>query len=583
MAKQGNSSLTSPIDSTSAMLRQLDQYEPDLTVPTATNIDNIISGIAKDEKEIYEQALINFVVKEHKTFDICETQDAQKREQLWKALTNLAAKTDDNNLLVVVFTVFRILSRDKQSVSKLATPEWMDLMISHIGLNSQTFEYSDDTLCKIEEGQKVVWNVLFNSKKLVNESPNNGLLDKLLDRMSLYDKVRIPDAIKYYDAQFIFYLTTSSTDVRRVVEESNGLPLLITVLKVVLKEASESGPSSSLPVVLDNRKADIACESLKALFSITLTSSGRDEKVKQYRELVDILRSYLVASTASLDKTWQLRRSCINMLVNIPAKCYRNLITPVAQSTSLPKSLQFESHNMIIIHEILMFLEAHFMEKLPVTNQLEQFAPVLSVLLKGVTTHRPIRKYLRTQILPPLTEMDKRPEETDTIRGHLCKLLTSPITQLRDLAAELLFVLCKCNVNRMIKYTGFGNAAGLLAQKGLLGGKKDAAEADYSSGSEDSETEEYTEQRHLLNPVLGCVDKPHPDPMAGMSDEQKEYEAVKLAQRIDELSKSGIIQPCRVGSDGKPQPIKHILELQEGLTANNDDSNIFLLTGTSLL
>lgn len=65
--------------------------------------------------------------------------------------------------------------------------------------------------------------------------------------------------------------------------------------------------------------------------------------------------------------------------------------------------------------------------------------------------------------------MDKRPEETDTIRGHLCKLLTSPITQLRDLAAELLFVLCKCNVNRMIKYTGFGNAAGLLAQKGLLG------------------------------------------------------------------------------------------------------------------
>lgn len=187
----------------------------------------------------------------------------------------------------------------------------------------------------------------------------------------------------------MFYLTTSSTDVRRVVEESNGLLLLSTVLKVVLKEASESDSSSSLPVVLDNRKADIACESLKALFSITLTSSERfDDKVKQYQELVDILRSYLVASTASLEKTWQLRRSCINLLVNIPAKCYRNLITPVAQSTALPKSLQFENHNMIIIHEILMFLEAHFMEKLPVTNQLEQFAPVLSVLLKGVTAHR---------------------------------------------------------------------------------------------------------------------------------------------------------------------------------------------------
>lgn len=58
------------------MLHQLDEYKPDLTVPTATNIDQIISGIAKDEKSIYEQALINFVVKEHNTFDICETQGA---------------------------------------------------------------------------------------------------------------------------------------------------------------------------------------------------------------------------------------------------------------------------------------------------------------------------------------------------------------------------------------------------------------------------------------------------------------------------------------------------------------------------
>lgn len=71
--------------------------------------------------------------------------------------------------------------------------------------------------------------------------------------------------------------------------------------------------------------------------------------------------------------------------------------------------------------------------------------------------------------MPPLKDLDKRPEESDTLRGHLCKLLTTPITQIRDLVAELLFVLCKCNVSRMIKYTGYGNAAGLLARRGLLG------------------------------------------------------------------------------------------------------------------
>ena len=42
----------------------------------------------------------------------------------------------------------------------------------------------------------------------------------------------------------------------------------------------------------------------------------------------------------------------------------------------------------------------------------------------------------------------------------------------------------------MVKYTGFGNAAGLLAERGLmLGGRS----AEYSNSSEDSETEEYSE------------------------------------------------------------------------------------------
>jgi len=45
-------------------------------------------------------------------------------------------------------------------------------------------------------------------------------------------------------------------------------------------------------------------------------------------------------------------------------------------------------------------------------------------------------------------------------------------------------------VSRFVKYTGYGNAAGLLAQRGLMcGGRGD----EYSSESEDSETEEYSE------------------------------------------------------------------------------------------
>ena len=50
-------------------------------------------------------------------------------------------------------------------------------------------------------------------------------------------------------------------------------------------------------------------------------------------------------------------------------------------------------------------------------------------------------------------------------------------------------------VGRFVKHTGYGNAAGLLARRGLLmGGHGDN---DYSSTDEDSETEEYSEKAHL--------------------------------------------------------------------------------------
>lgn len=72
----------------------------------------------------------------------------------------------------------------------------------------------------------------------------------------------------------------------------------------------------------------------------------------------------------------------------------------------------------------------------------------------------------------------------------------------------------------MIKYTGYGNAAGLFANRGLLGGRNHKDVSNYSSDSEDSDTEEYREFKHGINPVMGCYEAPHPNPTAGMTEEQ---------------------------------------------------------------
>lgn len=56
------------------------------------------------------------------------------------------------------------------------------------------------------------------------------------------------------------------------------------------------------------------------------------------------------------------------------------------------------------------------------------------------------------------------------LRNKLVRLMTHLDTDVKRVAAEFLFVLCSESVPRFIKYTGYGNAAGLLAARGLMAG-----------------------------------------------------------------------------------------------------------------
>ena len=49
--------------------------------------------------------------------------------------------------------------------------------------------------------------------------------------------------------------------------------------------------------------------------------------------------------------------------------------------------------------------------------------------------------------------------------------------------------------NRLVKHTGYGNAAGLLLAHGLLAGGEDSGQENYSSDSETSDTEEYQKSK----------------------------------------------------------------------------------------
>lgn len=40
-----------------------------------------------------------------------------------------------------------------------------------------------------------------------------------------------------------------------------------------------------------------------------------------------------------------------------------------------------------------------------------------------------------------------------------------------------------------------------------------------------------------INPIIGCFEQPKPNPLEGMTDEQKEYEALKLVNLVDKLTR----------------------------------------------
>lgn len=39
------------------------------------------------------------------------------------------------------------------------------------------------------------------------------------------------------------------------------------------------------------------------------------------------------------------------------------------------------------------------------------------------------------------------------------------------------------------------------------------------------------------------------------------------------FSSGGMIKPCTVGEDGKPKPVQHVLQLQEGISRNSGNKN----------
>nr|XP_040019116.1 synembryn-A isoform X1 [Gasterosteus aculeatus aculeatus] len=411
----------------------------------------------------------------------------------------------------------------------------------------------------IAESLKSISNILLHNETGQGVAADLQLIKGLAERLQqCYDPNWIHE-VRFFDLRITFLLTALRVDVRaQLVRELHGVSLLGNQLDATLglcwpdtleaaRGGSEDVPPEQLPP-LSRQQTELAIEILKILFTVTFDASRRqvdEEEMAEYRHLAAMLRHCLMSRADGEERTDEFHSHTVNLLGNLPLPCLDVLLVPKVQ----PGSIEYMGVNVDAVDMLLEFME----KTLDRGHKLkETLLPVLNLLTESARIHRETRKFLRSKVLPPLRDVTNRPEVGSALRNKLVRIMTSIDTDVKDCAAEFLFVLCKESVSRFVKYTGYGNAAGLLAARGLLRGGRDSG---VYSEDEESDTEEYTEAKAHINPITGVVQEEQPNPMEGMTEEQKEYEAMKLVRMFDRLSRTNFIQPMQLGMDGKMSEI----------------------------
>ncbi|XP_064169193.1 synembryn-A isoform X2 [Anguilla rostrata] len=511
------------------------------------------------------------------TFD---TQEQEERERLGELVLGFLERDLQPSCQLACLETIRILSRDKRSLRPFTTRAAVLTLSRHAGIapgDGPAPEVPD--LDVTVEALKCLCNVVFSSAAAQAAGAELRLVCGLAERLKQCQERHWSHEVRFFDLRLTFLFTALRVDVRaQLAQELRGVGLLANALDATLglrwpntyevaragcggggggeEDADGDDDAAALPP-LGRQETERAMEILKILFNVTFDTNRRkvdEEEAATYRHLGAILRHCLMSSAEGEDRTEEFHSHTVNLLGNLPLPCLDVLLIPRVQQGSI----EYMGVNMDAVSMLLEFME----RRLDRGNKLkETLLPSLNLLTESARIHRETRKFLRTKVLPPLRDVKNRPEVGNALRNKLVRLMTHIDTDVKHCAAEFLFVLCKESVSRFIKYTGYGNAAGLLAARGLMRGGRDPG---LYSEDDDSDTEEYREAKHQgtrlsfcpsvprsINPVTGRVEDEQPNPMEGMTEEQKEYEAMKLVNMFDKLSRDHVIQPMKLGADGK--------------------------------
>lgn len=535
---------------------------------------SLLSDLSNGDVRLVGETLKQFSDKNAGVFLFPDYTPSAVKGKLWQNLFQCLTRSDLEPCKTLCLSCIRILSRDINVVDGL--PQAYLKIITDCSYVDETSDKANFDVSI--ESMKCLSNILKNSRPLLDYFYSADLIEPIMRRILSYDKMKPPAELQMFDLRIVFLVTTLIPLFRqKVCEKHNGICLFTKLLDEILSNCkcnvqllndSELSICSEVCMIQFNLLTFYLETQNKSQPSLHLQTSSlgsaeKDEITKNLDRLMDLVKHFLMINALKIKRFEKIQTDVINLLTVIPHKSCIHLISGADLST---RDIDIKNPAMKPIKTILSVLDSKLTDSEKLEDRsVESLSPILMALLNLSKSHWVFRKYCRKVVLPHLRDVFKRPEEGNTLRNKLCRLLTSPATSVSDLAASWLFVLCKEKVSRMIKYTGYGNSAGLFARHGFP-----SERPEYSSDSEDSDTEEYLTNKEDINPVVGCKMPSHPDPMKDMTEEQKEHLVMELVNSVDKLQRGGIIQPCRINKDGKPEPLEHVNQLQEQTSRDLD-------------
>eukprot|EP00730_Choanoeca_flexa_P009127 TRINITY_DN12591_c0_g1_i16.p1 TRINITY_DN12591_c0_g1~~TRINITY_DN12591_c0_g1_i16.p1 ORF type:complete len:522 (+),score=107.56 TRINITY_DN12591_c0_g1_i16:271-1836(+) len=194
------------------------------------------------------------------------------------------------------------------------------------------------------------------------------------------------------------------------------------------------------------------------------------------------------------------------------------------------------------LDRVVGLVETHVLTSpLPELRQL--MGPAIMLLRALAKAHKPLRIHLRRKFLPPRMDLSTRPDEGEGLRPKMIQLMTEPQDHLNLMVSDFLLVLCGGNVGRLVRKTGVGQAAGLLASLGLLGGDVQPTHPDEDESEEDEAEQQEQALFDRADPVTARHGAPAAvEPEREMTEEEKEQSAAELVGLIRRLNSLGVFK-----------------------------------------